>query len=130
MPHAWIEFSHNIAQDPEIQSLGSAMHQAMMDSGIFPLAGIRIRLLPIEHALIADGNPANAFVHIVLRIGHGRDEDTKKAVADKIFATLTRHLAALSERRPTAIAFEVQEMSATLNYKANSIRKFMNQAGA
>lgn len=130
MPHAWIEYSSNIEHDDEIRSLGPALHQAMLDSGIFPLAGIRIRLLPIQNALIADGNPDNAFVHIVLRIGHGRDAATKKQVADDIFATLTSHLSALSERRPTAIAFEVQEMDPLLNYKANSIRKFMNQAGA
>lgn len=130
MPHAWIEYSSNIEHDDEIQSLGPVLHKAMLDSGIFPLAGIRIRLLPIQNALIADGNPDNAFVHIVLRIGHGRDADTKKRVADDIFATLTHHLSALSERRPTAIAFEVQEMDPFLNYKANSIRKFMNPAGA
>ena len=129
MPHAWIEYSSNIEHDEEIQTLGPPLHKAMMDSGIFPLAGIRIRLLPIQNALIADGNPRNAFVHIVLRIGHGRDEATQKRVADGIFEALTRHLAALSERRPTAIAFEVQEMHPTLNYKANSIRKFMNQDG-
>lgn len=129
MPHAWIEYSSNIEHDEEIQTLGPALHKAMMDSGIFPLAGIRIRLLPIQNALIADGNPRNAFVHVVLRIGHGRDEATQKQVADEIFGALTRHLSALSERRPTAIAFEVQEMHPTLNYKANSIRKFMNQDG-
>lgn len=129
MPHAWIEYSSNIEHDEEIQTLGPALHKAMMDSGIFPLAGIRIRLLPIQNALIADGNPRNAFVHIVLRIGHGRDEARQKRVADGIFEALTRHLSALSERRPTAIAFEVQEMHPTLNYKANSIRKFMNQDG-
>lgn len=37
MPHAWVEYSANIENEPEIRALGRCVYDAMIKSGIFPL---------------------------------------------------------------------------------------------
>ena len=89
MPHAWIEYSKNIADDAEVQGFGRCVHDAMMETGIFPLAGVRIRINRIDDCIVADGKPENAFVHLAIRIGEGRDMETKQAAADLIFERIS-----------------------------------------
>lgn len=73
--------------------------------------------------IVGDGHPDNAFVHVVLRIGAGRPLAAKKAAADEIFAELKALMTPLAARKPLAVAFEVQEMSADLNYKFNNLHE-------
>ncbi len=123
MPHAWIEVSANIADEPEVKKLAQTVYDSALRTGLFPIGGIRIRFQVIEQALIGDKHPDNAFVHVVLRIGAGRTLDAKKAAADEIFAEVKALTKPLADRTPLAVAFEVQEMSADLNYKFNNLHE-------
>ena len=67
----------------------------MQETGVFPLAGIRVRAHPMPHYFVADGHPKNAFVDMVLRMGEGRSDATKSEVgaflmarAEAVFAPL------------------------------------------
>lgn len=130
VPHAWIEYSANIQQEPEVQALKQTLRDAIVEAGIFPLAGVRIRAAAIDDYLVADDDPENAFVHVALRVGAGRDEATRKKAADGIFARITAALARLSAAGPLAIAFEVQEMDKLLNYKANNLHDYLKRRAA
>lgn len=125
MPHLWIEVSGSIEAEPEVAGLARAMHGVLAADPIFPLAGIRTRFSVVRDCIIADGDPAHGFVHLVLRIGAGRDEATRKAAADAIFEALCRHLAPLQARRTLGISFEMQEMHPVLNYKRNNIHEHL-----
>ena len=127
MPHAWIECSANIADEPEIQKLKTLVYEAALETGIFPLGGVRVRFQVVTDYIVGDGDPANSFVHIVLRIGAGRDLATKKTAADRVFACVCDLLRPLHDRRPLAVAFEVQEMSADLNYKFNNLHEYISR---
>ncbi|MCA1298095.1 5-carboxymethyl-2-hydroxymuconate Delta-isomerase [Stappia indica] len=125
MPHAWIEYSKNIADEAEVGSLGKCVHDAMMETGIFPLAGIRVRINRIDDYLVADCKPENAFVHLAIRIGEGRDMETKTAAADLIFERLSAHLKPLADRTPLAVAFEMQEIRGPHSYKMNNLHRHL-----
>lgn len=127
MPHIWIECSRNVAAEPEARALKQAVYAAALETGIFPVGGIRVRFQVIEDYIVGDGDPTNAFVHIVLRIGHGRDLDTRRKAADHVFEKVVALLTPLRDRAPLAVAFEMQEMSAELNYKFNNLHEHIER---
>lgn len=125
MPHAWVEYSKNIELEDEVETLGKAVYDAMLETKIFPIAGIRVRMTCVEEFLVGDLEPDRSFVHLSIRIGEGRSSDTKKVAADLIFQRLSKHLATLSSRRPLAFAFEMQEIPSEYSYKMNNLRQYI-----
>lgn len=125
MPHAWVEYSDNIGAEKEIKTLGRVVYDAMMETGIFPIAGIRVRITCLTDYLVGDLKPDRSFVHLAVRIGEGRDHDTKKKAADHIFERLSAHLDPLAERCPLAVAFEMQEIPGAYSYKKNNLREYI-----
>jgi len=72
MPHLIIQYSGNLDDTLKVDKLCEALHQVMLDSGVFPLAGIRVRAFRCDHAEIADRLAENSFVDMVIRMGEGR----------------------------------------------------------
>lgn len=129
MPHLIIEYSANLEPQLQLPQLIEALHNTAAVIEAFPLAGLRTRAERRDHFLIADGNAHNAFVHLTLRIAHGRSVEVRKAAGDLLFAALCRELQPLLERRPIAISFEISEIDPVLNYKGGNIREYMTKRG-
>jgi 5-carboxymethyl-2-hydroxymuconate isomerase len=125
MPHIVVEYSANLEPDVDVAALLKAVHGAALDTGIFPLGGIRVRARRCTDFLIADGNPAHAFVHVTAKIGHGRDAGTKRAAGELIFAALSGFLRPIFERRTLGISFEMTELDADLSFKLNNIHDYL-----
>ena len=60
----------------------------------------------------------------MLRVGHGRDLETRKRACDAIFATATEQLARLYEQIPLGISLEMQEIDAVLTCKKNNLHEY------
>jgi len=126
MPHIWIEYSANLRPDLNLPSLMKKVQDtAIGDGSVFPLAGARTRGVCIDDYLVVDGHPDNAFVHVTLKIGHGRDDATKKALGDRTFDALREHLAPIMEQRPLGITMQIEEAPQVLSYKLNNYRDYL-----
>ena len=125
MPHILIEYSANLRERVDFPEFLLTLRSAALATGVFPLGGIRIRAYEATHCLIADGHPDNAFVHIMLRVGHGRDLDTRKRACDAIFAAACGHLDSLYQRIPLGISLEMQEIDAVLTCKKNNLHEYV-----
>ncbi len=125
MPHVLVEYSANLRDSVDLAGLLATLRHAALTTGLFPLGGIRIRAYEATHYLIADGHPDNAFVHIMLRVGHGRDIETRKGACDAIFAAACGHLEALYQRIPLGISLEMQEIDAVLTCKKNNLHGYV-----
>ena len=68
------------------------VRKAAVETGIFPLGGIRVRAIRCEHYAIADGRHNYGFLDMVLRLGEGRDLATRKKAGEHIFKALSAHL--------------------------------------
>lgn len=123
MPHFILEYSANLEEDIQIPLLFEKLHEAALATGVFPIGGIRSRALCCEDYRISDGNPHQGFVHLTLKIGHGRDLKTCKAVGEKIFQTLTQHLQPVYDQWSMGISFEMVELNPDLNFKQNNIHQ-------
>ena len=125
MPHQIIEYSANLESRLDIQALVDGMHETAMGIDGLPLGGLRTRAARRDVFQVADQQPDNAFVHMILKLGHGRPEETRKAFGDALFAALCALLEPVSSTSPLAISFEIQEIHPTLTWKKNNLRDYM-----
>lgn len=123
MAHIVIEYSAGLRDRLELPALLSAVHQAALQTGVFPIGGLRTRAYEAQHYVIADGHPDNAFVHVSLKVGHGRDLDTRKRACATIFEAACRQLAPIYESQPLAISLEMQEIDPVLTFKKNNLHE-------
>ena len=129
MPHIVIEYTANLEPELQLPDLIHALHKVAAGIEAFPLAGLRTRAERRDHYLIADGHPDNAFIHLSLRIAHGRSLEVRKAAGDLLFETFCRSLQPLVDKRPLALSFEISEIDPMLNYKGGNIREYLAKRG-
>lgn len=121
MPHFIAECTENIRHQADLPGLFAQVNTHLADSGIFPLAGIRSRANWIDTWQMADGKHDYAFVHMTLKIGHGRSLERLQPVMAALFDIITDHFAALSATRYLALSLAVEELHPVLNFKKNNV---------
>jgi 5-carboxymethyl-2-hydroxymuconate isomerase len=131
VPHIIIEYSDNIHSKIGLSTLIERVHKTAISTGVFPAGGTRTRGEPRTDYRIADGHPDNGFVHLVLRVGHGREEAVLHAAGQEIFDAARNHLQPLFDSSPLAISMEIQEIHPVLTYKQNNLHDYVKaRAGA
>ncbi|HET9390541.1 MAG TPA: 5-carboxymethyl-2-hydroxymuconate Delta-isomerase [Steroidobacteraceae bacterium] len=127
MPHIVIEYSANLRGQLDLPRLLEAAHTSALATGVFPIGGLRTRAYAAEHYRIADAHPDNAFIHITLRVGHGRDLETRRRACEAIFTSVCERLAPLQERIPLGISLEMQEIDPVLTFKRNNLHEYVKR---
>lgn len=127
MPHLIVEYSANIEAEIAVDDLLDKLHATALATGIFPLGGVRIRAVRIDHYRIADCHPDNSFVNMQALVGHGRALDVRRRAGEQLFATLTAHLDGLYRTRPLAISFYMHESDPDLNFKKNNLHEYVRE---
>jgi len=79
-----------------------------------------VRGLELVRVNLADGDPAKGFINLSMRVGSGRDLDTRKSCGDVLFNTLVEHLQPLLDSMPLAISFEMRELDEHVKYNRKS----------
>ena len=132
MAHIVIEHSSNLRGRLNLPAFIRAVHQAALATGIFPIGGMRTRAYETEAYRVADGHPDNAFVHLSIRVGHGRDLAARRTACERIFEAACDQLAALFESIPLGLSVEMQELDPQLSFKKNNLHEYVKrrQAGA
>jgi 5-carboxymethyl-2-hydroxymuconate isomerase len=130
LPHLLIEYSANVEDHIQIDALLDKLHATALETGVFPLGGLRIRAHRVDHYRIADNDPANGFVHATALIGHGRPLDVRQRAGEQLFAALADHLQPLYDRAPLAISLNVQEFHPVLNFKKNNLHEYATRRRA
>ena len=123
MPHFTIEYSANLEAKTDIGVLCEVIRKAAIETGIFPLGGIRVRAIRCEHYAIADGAGDYGFLDVVLRIGEGRDLATRKKAGEHIFSALSNHLDPVFADSRFALSFDMQINDKETSFKRNNIHE-------
>ena len=134
MPHVVVEYTENLRAHADIPALLKKANALLIaqrtDAGpVFPIGGIRSRANALSDYRVADGSGDDAFVHVTVKIGAGRDEATKKKVFDALFAMIEDHFADLYSRRGLALSMEVAEFSEAGTWKRNNIHVRFKKTG-
>jgi 5-carboxymethyl-2-hydroxymuconate isomerase len=127
MPHISIDYSANLEDVVDMPAFCAALRDASVETGVFPLAGIRVRATRVDHAVIADGDPAHGFIDMSLRLRGGRDLDTRKAATAHVFEAAKAFLAPVIETRSIALSFEMRDIDPELSPKLSTIRDHMKE---
>jgi len=125
MPHLMIDYSANVEPDVDIGGLCNTLRDVAASIDAFPLAGVKVRAVRVDHYAIADGNPEHGFIDISVRIREGRDMETKQNAAQKIFEAANEFVAVFMQRRSLALSLELRDIDAALSPKSGSIRKYL-----
>ncbi len=125
MPHLMIDYSANVEPDVDIGALCDTLRDVAASIDAFPLAGVKVRAVRVDHYAIADGNPEHGFIDISVRIREGRDMQTKQDAAQKLFDAANEFVADVMQRRSLALSLELRDIDAALSPKSGSIRKYL-----
>ena len=120
MPHFTIEYSANLDRHVDMGAVVELVRKAAVETGIFPLGGIRVRAVRCEHYAIADGQKSLSFLDMVLRLGEGRDLATRKKAGEHIFKVLSAHLDPVFAKEKFALSFDMQINDKETSWKRNN----------
>jgi 5-carboxymethyl-2-hydroxymuconate isomerase len=121
MPHFTIEYSANLDKRVDMGAVVELVRKAALETGIFPIGGIRVRAIKCEHYAIGDGNPQLSFLSMVLRLGEGRDLPARKKAGEHIFRALSAHLDPVFASSKFALSFDMQINDKETSWKRNNI---------
>src|SRR5437016_7762656 len=121
MPHFTIEYSANLDARVDMGAVAELVRNAAVQTGIFPLGGIRVRAIKCEHYAIADGRKSYGFLDMVLRLGEGRDLPTRKKAGEHIFKALSAYLDPVFANSKFALSFDMQINDKETSWKRNNI---------
>jgi 5-carboxymethyl-2-hydroxymuconate isomerase len=121
MPHFTLQYSANLDDTIDIAAACEVVRQAAVETGIFPLGGIRVRAIRCYHYAIADGRSDYGFLDMVLRIGEGRDLATRQRAGEQVFRALSTFLDPVFAKQPFALSFDIQINDSAMSWKRNTI---------
>ena len=130
MPHFTIEYSANLDGRVDMAAVVELVRKAAVETGIFPLGGIRVRAVRCEHYAIADGAANFGFLDMVLRLGEGRDLPTRQKAGEHIFKVLSAHLDPVFADTKFALSFDMQVNDKETSWKRNNIHEALKVVAA
>ena len=128
MPHFNIEYSRNLEQIVDMAALCNTLRLAGIETGVFPLAGIRVRAFACDFCSIADGDPKHGFIDISVRLRAGRTLDVKKGATHRIFEAAQAFLAPAMAHHSIALSLEIRDIDPDLSAKTGTIRDHLEHS--
>ena len=130
MPHFTLEYSGNLDARVDMGTIVELVRKAAVETGIFPLGGIRVRAIRCEHYAIADGSSAFGFLDMVLRLGEGRNLAARKKAGEHIFKALSDYLDPVFAKSKFALSFDMQINDKETSWKRNNIHEALKAEAA
>jgi 5-carboxymethyl-2-hydroxymuconate isomerase len=129
MPHVVVEYSSNLEPAIDIRRLIADVHQTILASGVFEIGAVRTRAARHDVFLVADGDPANAFVHVTVRMAQGRDSTTRKRLAQKVLDTVAAVTSTVFRRSGLGLSVEINEIDRATSVRLNNLHDRMASKG-
>ena len=122
MPHFQIDYSGNLEEVVDMAGLCEHIRATASQIETFPMAGIRVRAVRVDHYAIADGNPKHGYIDISIRLRAGRPDDVKKDATTQIFEAAKAFLAPVMASHPVALSLEMRDIDPALSPQTGTIR--------
>ena len=127
MPHITLDYSANLESHINISDLCHTLRRAAINTGVLPLAGVRVRAFAATHVSIADGDPKHGYIDISVRLRGGRDLDTRKRATAQIFAAAQLYLEPVMQNHSIALSLEMRDIDPELSPKCGTIRDHLTK---
>jgi 5-carboxymethyl-2-hydroxymuconate isomerase len=130
VPHITVEYSANLQEAVSIAKLVEDVHRAVLATGTFKVGAVRTRAERRDVFVVADGDPQNAFINVIARIGRGRPPEKRRGLAEAIMAVLEQETATLAASRGLALSVYVEEIDEDGALRKNNLHARMEQKAA
>lgn len=128
MPHLSIDYSANMEDRVDIAELCDVLRRAAIETGVFPMAGVRVRAFRADHVSIADGSDIHGYIDISVRLRGGRPLDTRQEATAHVFAAAEAYLKPAMAEHSIALSIEMRNIDPDLAPKAGTIRDHLREA--
>jgi 5-carboxymethyl-2-hydroxymuconate isomerase len=122
MPHFQLEYSGNLENVVDMGALCEHIRRTAATIDTFPMPGIRVRALRVDHFAIADGNQKHGFIDISIRLRGGRPNEVKQDATQRIFDAVKDFLAPVLATHSIALSLEMRDIDPALSPKTGTIR--------
>lgn len=127
MPHLTVDYSANMEDRVDMAALCNTLRIAAIETGVFPLAGVRVRAFRADHVSIADGDTTHGYIDISVRLRAGRNLATRQAAVHEIFAAAEAALADAMMHHSIALSLEMRDIDPDLSPKIGTIRDHLKK---
>ncbi|MHA6264785.1 5-carboxymethyl-2-hydroxymuconate Delta-isomerase [Arenibacterium sp. CAU 1754] len=127
MPHIIVDYSPNMDERVDMPAFCDLLRRTAIQTGVLPLAGIRVRAHRANHVSIADGRDTHGYIDISLRLRGGRDLATRKAATKLIFNAAEAFLAPAMAQHSISLSFEMRDIDPDLSPKTGTIRDHLQE---
>ena len=121
MPHVSIQYSPQLDDSHDMTELCHTLNEAIVETTLFPLAGIRVRAFRADHESVADRHPDNAFVAMQMYIGQGRTLEEQQRAGAHIYAAAEAFFADRLAGGHFMLSMEIFENNAAVSWKRNTV---------
>lgn len=121
MPHIQIDYSASLADAVAQGRLVDRVHQAAIDSGIFPVWGIRTFARAVDDCRVGNGQAGNGFVNLSVRIAPGRSLALRQRIGQLLFGAVLDAMGPLFDKHRLGCQLEVTEFDAALSVYQNNL---------
>ncbi|MDC0739626.1 5-carboxymethyl-2-hydroxymuconate isomerase [Cognatishimia sp. SS12] len=125
MPHFQIDYSGNLEESVDMSAFCQHIRAAAAQIDTFPMPGIRVRAVKVDHYAIADGQAKHAFIDISIRLRGGRPDDVKKDATQRIFEAARTFLTPVMQTNSLALSVEMRDIDPDLSPKTGTIREHL-----
>lgn len=126
MPHLHIDYSANLEDVIDMSALCEAVRAEAAAIDTFPMAGVRVRAIRVDHFAIADGDPKHGFIDLSVRLREGRAEEVKRDAIGRIFTVMKDFIAPAMATRSISLSAEMRDINADLSPKIGSTREHLD----
>jgi 5-carboxymethyl-2-hydroxymuconate isomerase len=99
------------------------VHQSVLATGIFKLGAVRTRAARRDIFFIADADPQNAFINVIVRVASGRPLEKRRAVAEAIMGVIAAKTAGIGDSRGLALSVYVEEIDEDGALRKNNLAR-------
>lgn len=121
MPHIQIDYTANLADAVTDGRLVDKVHQAAVDSGIFPVWGIRTFAQAMGDYRVGNTHAGNGFVNVTVRIAPGRNLALRQRIRQELFGAVLAAMGPLFENHRLGCQLEVTEFDADASVYQNNL---------
>lgn len=128
MPHLQLTYSANLEPVVDLGQLCQLILAEAAQIAAFPMAGLRVRAIKVDHFAIADGNPKHGFIDMIVRLREGRPAEVKQDAIARLFEVMKTHLAPAMAHHSIALSAEIQDINAAFSPKFGNIRDHLEDS--
>jgi 5-carboxymethyl-2-hydroxymuconate isomerase len=121
MPHIQIDYTANLEDVVIGKKLVDVIHTITVDSGIFPVWGIRTFARPVQHYRVGNGEVDNGFVNVTVRIAPGRNLALRQRINQELFGVVLQSMDELFKTHRLGCQLEVTEFDAEVSIYKNNL---------